>query len=208
MYMPKGVFQRFMKISSNYLSYTQPHMSPSKNENWKEIKIDPKKQRTRYAVSETGKVCSFKEKLADGKLLRGTIVNGYPALKLKINQKDYQFYIHKLVAANFVKKGGRTQTFVVHRDYNKVNNKSKNLRWANKIEMEEHQQGSPLVKSYRARTKTKGHKLTAVRVKQIKQLIVSPKRKKLMKDIASQFGISEMQLYRIKSGENWSHVRP
>jgi hypothetical protein len=27
-----------------------------------------------------------------------------------------------------------------------------------------------------------------------------------MKQIAEQFDISEMQLYRIKSGENWSHV--
>ena len=28
-----------------------------------------------------------------------------------------------------------------------------------------------------------------------------------MRLIAKQFGISEMQLYRIKSGENWSHVK-
>jgi hypothetical protein len=25
--------------------------------------------------------------------------------------------------------------------------------------------------------------------------------------IAKQFGISETQLYRIKSGENWSHIK-
>jgi hypothetical protein len=29
-----------------------------------------------------------------------------------------------------------------------------------------------------------------------------------MKQIADHFGISEMQLYRIKSGENWGHVKP
>ena len=28
-----------------------------------------------------------------------------------------------------------------------------------------------------------------------------------MRIIAKQFGISEMQLYRIKSGENWGHVK-
>jgi hypothetical protein len=28
-----------------------------------------------------------------------------------------------------------------------------------------------------------------------------------MKQIAEHFGISEMQLYRIKSGENWGHVK-
>jgi hypothetical protein len=29
-----------------------------------------------------------------------------------------------------------------------------------------------------------------------------------MKILARQFGVSEMQLYRIKSGENWSSVKP
>jgi hypothetical protein len=28
-----------------------------------------------------------------------------------------------------------------------------------------------------------------------------------LKKIAEQFDISEMQLYRIKSGENWGHVK-
>jgi hypothetical protein len=28
-----------------------------------------------------------------------------------------------------------------------------------------------------------------------------------LKMLAKQFGISEMQLYRIKSGENWGHVK-
>ena len=74
-------------------------------------------------------------------------------------------------------------------------------------EMEKHQQGSPGVKSYRERTRTKGHKLTANRVRRIKQMINAKDRRQRMRDIADYFGISEMQLYRIKSGENWGHVR-
>ena len=42
-------------------------------------------------------------------------------------------------------------------------------------------------------------------MKSIKRLLDKPGRK-TMKQIAEQFSISEMQLYRIKSGENWSHV--
>ncbi len=181
-------------------------MTVLKNENWKEIHFGTSKQTTRYGVSSLGRICSFKEKLTEKKILKGTIVNGYPALKLKIKNKDYQFYIHKLVAQYFVKKS-TTREFVVHSDYNKLNNKAINLRWSNKTEVEAHQQKSPLVKSYRERTKSKGHKLTAARVKQIKQMISQKNRKKLMRDIAEQFGISEMQLYRIKSGENWAHVK-
>lgn len=181
-------------------------MTVFKNENWKEIHLGATKQTTRYGVSSLGRICSFKEKLTEKKVLKGTIVNGYPALKLKIRNNDHQFYIHKLVAQYFVKKSG-ARDFVVHNDFNKLNNKASNLSWANKTEVEAHQQKSPLVKSYRERTKAKGHKLTAVRVKQIKQMISQKNRKKLMKDIAEQFGISEMQLYRIKSGENWAHVK-
>jgi hypothetical protein len=36
---------------------------------------------------------------------------------------------------------------------------------------------------------------------------MDPNRKTRLKLIAKQFGISEMQLYRIKSGENWGHIK-
>jgi len=49
-------------------------------------------------------------------------------------------------------------------------------------------------------------KLTETKVKLIKRKIFDPNRRTRMKMIAKQFGISEMQLYRIKSGENWGSV--
>jgi len=39
-----------------------------------------------------------------------------------------------------------------------------------------------------------------------KRKLLDPKRKTRMKIMAKQFGVSEMQLYRIKSGENWGHI--
>ena len=50
-------------------------------------------------------------------------------------------------------------------------------------------------------------KLTSTDLIRIKKMIQDPNRKTRMKLIAKQFGISEMQLYRIKSGENWSHIK-
>jgi hypothetical protein len=182
-------------------------MATKQNEVWKEVQINTRKQRTHYAISNLGHICSFKEKPGDGKSLNGTLVNGYPALKLKINHKDYQFYIHKLVAEYFVKGAKNGRSYVIHTDHNKLNNKSKNLQWASRKEVEEHQQKSPLVKAYRARTREKGHKLTAVKVKQIKQQIFSGNRRLTMRQIADKFNISEMQIYRIKNGENWGHVK-
>ncbi len=182
-------------------------MNLLKNEIWKEIRLDSKKQRTHYGVSNKGRICSFKTTIDEHKVLKGTVVNGYPALKLKISETDYQFYIHKLVAQYFLKKGGKSRTFVLHLDFHKLNNKVSNLCWANQEEMAIHQQKSPLVKSYRTRTKIKGHKLKATQVAQIKSILKQKNRRLLIRDIADKFGISQMQLYRIKSGENWGHVK-
>lgn len=181
-------------------------MTTIRNEKWKEIKVSVKGQTTRYAISNLGRIKSFKQKMEEGRLLKGTVVNGYPALKLKIKDKDLQFYIHKLVAEYFVKKGGKNKSYVIHKDHDKLNNRWTNLVWVDQESMKAHQQKSPLVKSYRERTRVKGHKLTASKVKDIKQRIFAKNRQVRLKDIAKKFGISEMQLYRIKSGENWSHI--
>ena len=182
-------------------------MARIQKEQWKEIKLGIKFERTHYAVSNLGRIASFKGTLEDKKILKGTRVNGYAALKLKIKDKDVQCYVHKLVAQHFHKKPGKKQTFVIHLDYSKLNNKVSNLRWASREELDKHQQKSPIVKAYQAKRRLKGHKLTAGKVKEIKQKIFSEKRQLRLKDIASKFGISEMQLYRIKSGKNWGHVK-
>lgn len=52
--------------------------------------------------------------------------------------------------------------------------------------------------------KHKGMKLTSTQVMHIKLLL---KRERPLKQIAKQFDISEMQVWRIKSGENWSHIK-
>jgi predicted DNA binding protein len=55
--------------------------------------------------------------------------------------------------------------------------------------------------------KRDGAKLTESKVRLLKKKIFDPNRKTRLKMLAKQFGISEMQLYRIKSGENWGHVK-
>jgi hypothetical protein len=55
--------------------------------------------------------------------------------------------------------------------------------------------------------KSDGRKLTVTKVMHLKKLIFDPKRKTRLKMLAKQFGISEMQVSRIKSGENWGHIK-
>jgi len=181
-----------------------------KNEEWKELKMPKGALRYRYAISNNGRIASFTDNINEGKVLNGTSIGGYPTLNVKPFGENKTYYIHKLVAELFIKKVGPKQKFVIHKDHKKENNASKNLKWATKEEMEDHQQSSPLVlkarKERMSRPVYKGHKLTIGIVKQIKKKIFAKSRKQSMREIANHYEISEMQLYRIKSGENWAHV--
>lgn len=176
---------------------------------WKEIKFDQPPLK-KYAVSDHGRIMSFIEHIKDGKLLKGSIIQGYLSLKCRVQGKEKTLYVHKLVAEYFLEKKEGDQ-YVIHLDYDKQNNKINNLMWANKDEMFSHQQKNPKVIEARKKQAMYrpqgGHKLTSTDVMRIKKKIWDPNRKTRLKLIAKQFNISEMQLYRIKSGENWSHIR-
>jgi hypothetical protein len=180
------------------------------NEDWKEIKFGEGALKKRYAISNYGRIISFIDKIENGDHIRGGVLRGYPTLPLRPYGKSKTFYVHKLVAELFLPKESDDQAFVIHKDYNKSNNYIENLQWATKKEMFAHQQNNPLVLEAREKQKGRktqqGHKLSATQVMRLKKKIMDPNRKTRLKLIAKQFGISEMQLYRIKSGENWSHI--
>ena len=78
--------------------------------------------------------------------------------------------------------------------------------------MIEHSRNSPFVIQARKNLlehniKANGRKLTVTKVILIKKLLTKPNQRTRMKMIAKQFGVSEMQIYRIKSGENWGHIK-
>lgn len=181
------------------------------NEEWKEIPFEKGALRKRYAVSNYGRVVSYRcDDFSDASIVKGGTLKGYKTLPLRPFGKSTTFYVHKLVAQQFIEKTNEDQTFVIHLDYNKCNNFAENLRWANKKDMFGHQQGNPSVIEGRKRMKERnpceGAKLTDTQVMLLKKRISDPRRKTRLKIIARQFGISEIQLHRIKRGENWSHV--
>lgn len=182
-------------------------------EMWKEFN-PVASAKMRYAVSNFGRLISFTDTIEEGLLLNGSSVGGYKYLGFRIRRNGKSvykhFFIHKLVGENFIPKESDEQTFVLFLDYNKENTHLSNLKWATRKEMREHQKKNPNVieglKKTHEKKKGNGHKLTAATVTLIKKKLFDPERKTRMKMIARQFGISEMQLYRIKSGENWGHV--
>ncbi len=182
----------------------------NRSEEWREIKFPKDSLRNKYAISNKGRIISYDENIEQGVVLKGSITGGYPTLNIKPGGKDKTLYIHRLVAENFLEKSAKTKSFVIHIDYDKLNNDYKNLKWVTRSELIAHQASNPNVIEHRAKLNSvprdRGHKLTIGKVKEIKRMLSNPNRRLKMKQIAEKFGISEMQLYRIKSGENWSHV--
>ena len=174
-------------------------------EQWKKIVFDDKiAEYEKYKISNYGRIlnCKGEEEF----LARDSYINGYQTLPLrqKKNGKSTSRYVHKLVAEHFLEKG-EDDKYVIHLNYDKLNNKVENLKWATKKEKEDHQFSNPEFKIKRKGKRTYS-KLTEAKVRLIKRKINDPNRRTRMKMIAKQFGISEMQLYRIKSGENWGSV--
>jgi hypothetical protein len=183
-------------------------------EQWEEFKVEGKERR--YAVSNYGRIVSFLDEMETGNLLNGSSVNGYLKLNFKYFNKgkitNKSIYVHKLVAQFFANKPSDDYQFVIHLDYNHANNYYKNLKWVTKEQMFEHNKHSPYVKKaheelIKGNIERDGRKLTATQVIRIKMKLADPNRKTRMKVLAKQFGVSEMQLYRIKTGENWGHIK-
>lgn len=181
------------------------------SEVWKQILFSGHKQlRKKYAVSSHGRAASFSDNIeTDGKLLSGSLTSGYRTLNLHIENGNGTIYIHREVAKLFCKKPSPKHKYVIHVNHKKKDNHFKNLRWATLDIVSSHQQNSPEKIAYKKRqaNRTEGLKLNATQVKNIKDIINNPKRTITYKQLAAKYKVSEMTLYRIKSGENWGRIK-
>jgi hypothetical protein len=179
-------------------------------ENWKPLRFPGwKEARRRYAVSDLGRLASYMDDLhEDGKLLRGSITTGYRSLNLHLTEGKGTIYLHREVARLFLKKTSPRQRYVVHLNHDRLDNRAANLRWANPDEMNAHQQASPAKLAYKERqaSRTRGLKLTSTQVRAIKKTLADPRRRLTYRQLAEKYGVSEMTLHRIRSGENWGRI--
>jgi HNH endonuclease/NUMOD4 motif/Helix-turn-helix domain of resolvase len=127
----------------------------------------------------------------------------------KSRATNYHSLVHKLVADYFLKKPSENYTIVAHLDYDKLNNRASNLKWMTHEENVIHQRSSPHViaeKEKRRSSNSKSNrttKLSVTKVMLIKKLLNEGKP---VKSLVKQFKVSDMQIYRIKSGENWGDI--
>lgn len=179
-------------------------------ETWNPLQFTGQKVlRKNYAASSLGRAASYTDDVnKDGKLLNGSLTSGYRTLNLHLEKGNGTIYLHREIAKLFCSKPSPKHKYVIHLNHKKEDNHHKNLKWATLEDVSSHQQKSPQKIAYKKRqaNKTEGLKLNAAKVKVIKEAINNPKRKLTYKLMAVKYGVSEMTLYRIKSGENWGKV--
>ncbi|HLF45956.1 MAG TPA: NUMOD4 domain-containing protein [Chitinophagaceae bacterium] len=180
------------------------------NEVWKPLTFSGWKQlRYRYAVSSLGRIASYKKEIKEGKLLNGSLTTGYRTLNLHRPGNKGTLYIHREMAKIFLKKPSQKHKYVIHINHHKLDNHIKNLRWATLEQMIAHQQKSPAKIAYKKvqANRTVGLKLNAGQVKKIKEILKDRNRSITIKRLAKKYNVSEMTVYRIKSGENWARIK-
>ncbi|MBF6608904.1 MAG: HNH endonuclease [Flavobacterium sp.] len=169
----------------------------------------------KYAVSNRGRFVSYIDELKNGTELKGSTIENYRVFSLRVTEdgkrRNKTLFLHKMVAELFAEKRDPDQVHVIHLDHDRTNNDARNLKWVNQKDQLSHHSTSPRVIKARQKWsesnyKLTGHKLSATEVMRLKKLIHDPNRKTRLKMIAKQFGISEMQLYRVKRGENWNNI--
>ena len=178
-------------------------------EKWKAITFHKGKDST-YAISTHGRLIRCKKKIAEGTLVKGSTQEGYPIWKYSWFKKGVRLnsarLFHQLVAAAFLPKQKAKQISIIHLNFKKTDNRVANLKWATQEEVTEHNKNNPAVKkAIRDRIhNVNNHKLTEKQVVIIKTLL---KKNKTLKEIALRYKVSDMQIHRIKTGENWTHIK-
>ena len=157
-----------------------------------------------YEISNYGRIKSFVLSTGKSKILKCANVKGFLVLGVKINGKKEQFCVHKLTARYFVPKESEDQTVVIHKDWNKSNNYYKNLKWVTKRESYDRMKWKFKEDKKGQKAKVTNSKLTEKDVVVLKTMLASGIKQNV---IAKLFAISEMQVSRIKKGENWAHVK-
>ena len=180
-------------------------MKSYRNESWKVFNLtDCNFEKEEIQVSNYGRVLKKKNGDEEFKLQKKGIINKFETFPyLNSNNKIRNYYVHRAVAFLFLDKK-EDKKFVIHKNHNLTDNFLENLQWVNQKELTKHQLQNPLRKE-KIGLKT-SPKLTEAKVRVIKKKLLDPNRRTRLRIIASQFGISTMQLRRIKSGENWGEI--
>ncbi len=178
------------------------------NEKWKLIDDEHIDANEKYEISNFGRIRRYKNEIDNWIILKSQNVNGYKYFTFKstaVKHNKYTKIVHKLVAEAFCERPSEDHRFVIHLDFYKENNNAENLQWVTRQMMTKHHKENPNYKNINRKGNITNAKLTESEVMRLKKKLKRGKNK--LYKLAKEFGITHTQLNRIRSGENWGHVK-
>ena len=178
------------------------------DEKWKPISFDGINIGEIYEISNYGRLRRFKKEIDDWKILKPAVVKGYMYYSFKSDihwTKKITKCLHRIVAEKFCEQPSSQHKYVIHLDYNNKNNYYKNLKWVTQFDVAEHQKDNPNYVNSRPKGLVTNSKLTETDVIRLKKKLKRGNNR--LYKLAKEFGITHTQLNRIRSGENWGHIK-
>lgn len=151
-----------------------------------------------YEVSNLGRVKCLKRHRVCERILKPSLAGkGYRKVQLVHKDRREHHYVHELVLSAFVGPRPDGQESA-HWNGARDDNKLSNLRWDTKPgnHADKHRHGTMCHGETHGR-----RKLSEREAIEIKSSVGS------CKEIGDRFGVGPMQVHRIKSGKNWSHIQ-
>jgi anti-sigma28 factor (negative regulator of flagellin synthesis) len=185
-------------------------MASTDKEIWKQIPYLKGITKNNYAVSNKGRIASYVDRINELTILKPTLYNVMYRYNLRHNGKVLGLFPSVAVATVFIKKPNSKCTKIIHLNHDKTNNAISNLKWVTSEEYFTHRAKnthSTAALLGKVALKNMSKKLDEKKVIQLKKEIWNPKRKVSLKQLADKYGIAEMNLYRIKSGVFWYHIK-
>ena len=169
----------------------------------REVFEDLKGYEDSYQISDFGRIFT-KRRLVGNQIYYGRELipkitkDGYLKVTLCKNGKSKKFYLHRLVALQFIDNNTNLPQ-VNHKDGNKLNNIVTNLEWCTKIENQNHAVRTGLMQRGQDRPSAKLTEEQVLEIYKLKGILKS-------QDIANKYNVSKNTINCILRGSKWSYL--
>ena len=169
----------------------------------REVFEDLKGYEDTYQISESGRVFT-KRRLIDNQIYYGKELipqltkDGYLKVTLSKYGESKRFYLHRLVAIQFIDNPNNLSQ-VNHKDGNKLNNNVNNLEWCTKEDNQKHAVDMGLMQRGEARPSSKLTEKQVLEIYKLKGILRT-------QDIANIYGVSKNTICVILRGAKWKYL--
>ena len=169
----------------------------------REVFEDLKGYEESYQISDFGRIFT-KRRLVGNQIYYGRELvpqltnDGYLKVTLCKDGKCKKFYLHRLVAIQFINNNTNLPQ-VNHKDGNKLNNIVTNLEWCTKSENQNHAIRTGLMQRGQDRPSAKLNETQVLEIYKLKGVLK-------VQDIANKYGVSKNTINCILRGSKWAYL--